>query len=169
MRRAVRYAIGGPISCAQCRSRCRNEFRGDSRGWSSPNLLGAPDHLWLSGGGVGNVDDRGRGVVALWRRARCRSSSLLPSRAVWAPRGDSIVPLVISLLYCGRVLQYVVPLRYVEGERCQQENLVAWYNVARVLGNLERKSPRTRRLGECHRDSDSDGHGHGHWHRHRDF
>ena len=68
-------------------------------------------------------------------------------------------------------LQYVVPLRYVEGEWGQQENLVAWYNVARVLGNLERKSPRTRRLGECHRDSDRDGHRDrdSDGHRHRDF
>ena len=79
---------------AQCRSRTRSEFPGDFRCRRGPNLLGASDHLWWSCGGVEKVDDRGRGVVALWRRARCRWSSLLPSRAVWAPRGDSIVPFV---------------------------------------------------------------------------
>ena len=72
----------------------------------------------------------------------------------------------LSPAICGTVVP-TVPLRYVEGECGQQENLVAWYNVARVLGNLERKFPRTRRLGECHRDSDRDRNGHGH--RHRDF
>ena len=81
---------------AQCRSRTRSEFRGDSQCRRGPNLLGASDHLWWSCGGVEKVDDRGRGVVALRRRARCRSRSLLPSRVAWAPRGDSIVPLVLT-------------------------------------------------------------------------